>query len=72
MQYDKAGGVVQNILPEFRLPQSAIDNDVKFIKRLGVKFEFNTNPNFFLEELNLKGFKYIYSLWTPTRYTYVE
>src|SRR3990172_2537875 len=59
-KHDKAGGVVQNIIPEFRLPQSAIDNDVEFIKQLGVKFEFNVNSNFSVEELKQKGFKYIY------------
>ena len=59
-KHDKAGGVVQNIIPDFRLPQSAIDNDVDFIKHLGVKFEFNTDPNFSIEELKQKGFKYIY------------
>jgi putative selenate reductase len=57
---DKAGGIVQNIIPDFRLPQSAIDNDVDFIKQLGVKFEFNADPNFSIEELKQKGFKYIY------------
>lgn len=59
-KHDKAGGVVQNIIPEFRLPQSAIDNDVEFIKQLGVKFEFNAAPNFSIEELKQKGFRYIY------------
>ena len=59
-KHDKAGGVVQNIIPEFRLPQSAIDNDVDYIKQLGVKFEFNANANFSIEELKQKGFKYIY------------
>ncbi len=59
-KHDKAGGVVQNIIPDFRLPQSAIDNDVEFIKQLGVRFQFNVNPNFSIEELKQKGFKYIY------------
>ena len=53
-KHDKAGGVVQNIIPEFRLPQSAIDNDVDFIKQLGVMFEFNADPNFSIEELIAK------------------
>ena len=60
-KHDIAGGVVQNIIPEFRLPQSATDNDVEFIKQLGVKFEFNVNSNFSVEELKQKGFKYIYT-----------
>ena len=60
-KHDIAGGVVQNIITEFRLPQSATDNDVEFIKQLGVKFEFNVNSNFSVEELKQKGFKYIYT-----------
>ena len=59
-KHNRAGGVVQNIIPEFRLPQSAIDNDVEFIKQYGVKFEFNVDPNFSIEEMKEKGFKYIY------------
>lgn len=59
-KHDRAGGVVQNIIPDFRLPQSAIDNDVEFIQRHGVKFQFNADPNFSVEELKQKGFKYIY------------
>ena len=59
-KHDKAGGVVQNIIPEFRLPQSAIDNDVDFIKQLGVMFEFNADPDFSIGELIQKEFKYIY------------
>ncbi len=59
-KHDKAGGVVQNIIPDFRLPQSAIDHDVDFIKQFGVKFEFNADPNFSIEELKQKGFRYIY------------
>jgi putative selenate reductase len=59
-KHDKAGGIVQNILPDFRLPQSAIDKDVEYIKRHGVKFQFNADPNFSIEELKQQGFKYIY------------
>ncbi|NWF91098.1 MAG: putative selenate reductase subunit YgfK [Ignavibacteriaceae bacterium] len=59
-KHEKAGGVVQNIIPDFRLPQSAIDNDVEFIKKHGVKFKFNADPIFSIEELKQKGFKYIY------------
>lgn len=59
-KHDKAGGVVQNIIPDFRLLQSAIDNDVEFIKKHGVKFQFNADPNFSIEQLKQKGFKYIY------------
>jgi putative selenate reductase len=56
----KAGGVVQNIIPYFRLPQSAIDKDIEFIKRLGVKFQYNTDENFSISGLKGEGYKYIY------------
>lgn len=59
-KHDKAGGVVQNIIPEFRLPQSVIDNDVEFIKQHGVKFVFNCDSDFSVEELKRSGFKFIY------------
>ena len=40
----KPGGTVQNIIPDFRLPQSAIDNDIELIKSAGVKFKLGTPP----------------------------
>ena len=40
----KAGGTVQNIIPDFRLPQSAIDNDIELIKSTGVKFKLGIPP----------------------------
>jgi putative selenate reductase len=55
-----AGGIVNNVLPKFRLPQDAIDKDIEFIKKLGVKFKFNTNENFSIDEIKKKGYKYIY------------
>lgn len=56
----KAGGVVQNIIPDFRLPQSAIDKDIEFTKRLGVKFKYNTEEDFSVPGLKDKGYKYVY------------
>ena len=56
----KAGGVVQNIIPDFRLPQSAIDKDIEFIKRLGVKFKYNAEEEFSISGLKNEGYKYVY------------
>lgn len=36
-----AGGVVRNVIPQFRLPQEAIERDIEFIARHGVRFVFN-------------------------------
>ena len=56
----KAGGIVQNVLPQFRLPQSAIDNDIKFIEQFGVRFIFGVDEHFSVQQLKAEGYKYIY------------
>jgi len=56
----RAGGTVQNVIPDFRLPQSAIDADIEFIKKHGVKFQFGTDENFSVEKLKADGYKYIF------------
>lgn len=56
----KAGGTVQHTIPDFRLPQEAIDNDIEFIKMHGVKFVYNTEDAFNIQKLKDKGFKYIF------------
>ena len=59
-QRDKPGGTVQHVIPEFRLPQSAIDDDVELIKRHGVKFEFGSAAELSVAGLKKSGFKYVY------------
>ncbi|MDA3814176.1 MAG: putative selenate reductase subunit YgfK [Candidatus Cloacimonetes bacterium] len=56
---DKPGGNVIHTIPGFRIPGWAIDNDVELIKRMGVKFEMNTNEKVNIADLKAKGFKYI-------------
>ena len=56
----QAGGTVQNVIPDFRLPQHAIDRDVELIRRLGVEFHFNISTDFSLDILKKQGFKYIF------------
>jgi putative selenate reductase len=55
-----AGGTVQHVIPDFRLPQSAIDRDIEFIKTHGVKFDFGYKQEFSITELKAQGFKYIF------------
>jgi putative selenate reductase len=57
---DKPGGMVQHGIPDFRIPQTAIDNDLQIIKSVGVKFELNTVENFSVVMLKEAGFKYIF------------
>ena len=53
-----AGGVVANIIPEFRIPLEAVEKDVQFINDNGVKFNFGTEKT--IKELRDEGFEYIF------------
>ncbi len=55
-----AGGIVQNVLPRFRLPKEAIEKDIEFIEKHGIRFIFGLDPKFSVEKLKKEGFKYIY------------
>ena len=59
-QTAKAGGTVQHVIPDFRLPQSAIDKDVQFVRQHGVKFEFKSSKELTTSALKQNGFKYVY------------
>lgn len=52
------GGVVKNIIPGFRISDKTIENDIKFIKKLGVNIVTNTEKNS-ANELLSEGFKYV-------------
>lgn len=56
---DKIGGTVTHTIPGFRIPKSAIQNDIELIKKLGVKFELNSPADINISELKNQGFKYI-------------
>ncbi len=42
----EAGGMLRYAIPEYRLPRAVIDREVEVIRRLGVKFAFNTRIGF--------------------------
>lgn len=41
----KLGGVVRNVIPEFRIASSSIDKDVALLEKLGVEIKTNTTVN---------------------------
>ena len=57
-----AGGIVQNVLPRFRLPKEAIEKDIEFIEKHGIRFVFGFDPNFPIDKLKKEGYKYIDTL----------
>jgi len=57
---DSPGGVITHVLPNFRIPASAIEKDISIIKALGVDFKFGVSEEFSINDLNSKGYKYIF------------
>jgi len=57
---ESSGGVVSHILPHFRIPANAIEKDISVIKGLGVEFKFGVAEEFSIQEINGKGYKYIF------------
>ncbi len=51
-----AGGVVRNVIPEFRLPVEAIEQDIQFISEHGVKFVFGADAELTAAGLREQGF----------------
>ena len=58
---ESAGGVVRHVIPGFRLPVEAIENDVDFIKAHGVDFHFGVaSDEMTIKALREKGFSHIF------------
>jgi len=57
---DSPGGVITHVLPNFRIPASAIEKDISVIKALGVDFKFKVLGNLSINDLNNQGYKYIF------------
>jgi len=57
---DSPGGVITHVLPNFRIPASAIEKDISVIKALGADFKFEVSEEFSISDLNNQGYKYIF------------
>lgn len=54
-----AGGVVKNIIPQFRIPAEVIQHDIDFVTDHGVVIEYGSDPALTIDTLKASGFKYI-------------
>lgn len=54
-----AGGVVRNIIPQFRIPAELIEQDIDFVVRHGVDIVYGCDPHLSVEQLQQKGFQYV-------------
>lgn len=57
---ERPGGLVENVIPDFRIPREAIQKDIELIQKTGVKFKLGMDPDFSVQELKDQGFDYIY------------
>ena len=56
------GGMLSVAIPEFRLPQSAIRQDIEYITQRGVEIKYNTpiNTNFTVDDLRKSGYSAVF------------
>ncbi|MEM1484213.1 putative selenate reductase subunit YgfK [Oscillospiraceae bacterium PP1C4] len=55
---NQLGGIVRHVIPTFRIPTTAIENDITLVKSMGVQFELGVEINS-VEELKAKGFSHM-------------
>ncbi len=55
-----AGGVVKNIIPQFRIPADVIEHDIEFVAAHGVKFVYGCDPELTVDTLQQQGFEYVF------------
>ncbi|QVK18783.1 putative selenate reductase subunit YgfK [Mycoplasmatota bacterium] len=71
---DKPYGMVEYLIPNFRISQEAIDKDFELVKRQGVKFLFGCNENYNIESLK-NTYDYIIlatGAWIPRQIDLIE
>jgi putative selenate reductase len=54
-----AGGVVKNVIPQFRIPGELIQHDIDFVTDHGVKIEYGCDPQLTVAKLKDAGFHYV-------------
>lgn len=69
---DQLGGILRYGIPEFRLPRDIIDNLIKALKSLGVKFKINSliGPVVTMDKLFDDGYNAIFigtGVWNPRK-----
>ncbi|GAB4115142.1 MAG: putative selenate reductase subunit YgfK [Candidatus Caldatribacteriota bacterium] len=57
---ESPGGVVRWVLPNFRIPEEAIEKDISIIQKMGVNFQSGKLEEISLDKLKEQGFKYIF------------
>ncbi|WP_054178928.1 putative selenate reductase subunit YgfK [Trabulsiella odontotermitis] len=56
---ENAGGVVRNIIPQFRIPGELIQHDIDFVVAHGVNIVYGCDPHLTVDQLKQEGFRYV-------------
>ncbi|MFW0766336.1 putative selenate reductase subunit YgfK [Trabulsiella odontotermitis] len=56
---ENAGGVVRNIIPQFRIPGELIQHDIDFVVAHGVNIIYGCDPHLTVDQLKQEGFRYV-------------
>ena len=66
------GGIVQSVIPDFRITDGEIKADVDLAKAVGVKFVFGKESKIEIEKIRESGFRYIVVAIGLTVHTYLD
>lgn len=55
---ESLGGILQYVVPEFRVPRAHVHNDIKLIEKMGVEFKLGVEETS-IEKLKSSGYKYV-------------
>jgi putative selenate reductase len=58
-KHESAGGVIEHVIPKFRISAEAIEHDVNFVKAHGVKFKYGVPAGFKIKDLKAEGYRYV-------------
>ena len=58
-KHNSAGGVIEHVIPKFRISAEAILHDINFVKAHGVKFKYSMPSEFNIDDLKKEGYKYV-------------
>jgi len=71
---DRPYGIVEYVIPEFRIPGDMVKKDLELVKRQGVRFKLGVDENFKVDELK-KAYDYVVvaiGAWKPGRLSLKE
>ncbi len=58
-KHESAGGVVNHVIPPFRITEEDVLHDIRFIEAHGVTFVFGAAPEIDIKKLKNEGFDYV-------------